>query len=193
MIEPCCDAVAELGIARLPDVAEQVRRQRVGRVLPRRHFLDDHVRQLEIETPRRDGRHLRERRVLHDDDRPIARLAAMAIDGRLHVRRVEAGHGRQHADRAVHVFRALADDGDPVRVPVLDEHRAVAVEQHAARRPQGERPLVVVLRHLLELLVLDDLEEPERDRQRGKHDHRADLQGHETNRNATTILGYSHG
>ena len=38
---------------------------------------------------------------------------------------------------------------------------AVAVEQDAARRAQRQRPLVVVLGHLFELRVLDDLEHPE--------------------------------
>ena len=57
----------------------------------------------------------------------------------------------------------LADERDVEGVPVLDEDLAVAVEQHAARRAQRQRALVVVLRHLVELLVLDDLEEPEPD------------------------------
>ena len=42
------DAVAELRLAGLADIAEQMRRERVGRVLARRHFLDDDVRQLEV-------------------------------------------------------------------------------------------------------------------------------------------------
>ena len=46
---------------------------------------------------------------------------------------------------------------------------AVAVEHDAARRAQRERPLMVVLRHLLELRVLHDLEHPEADRQHREH------------------------
>ncbi len=42
----------------------------------------------------------------------------------------------------------------------------VAIEHDPARRAQRERPLVVVLRHLLELRVLDDLQHPEADGER---------------------------
>ena len=59
----------------------------------------------------------------------------------------------------------LADDGDSIGVPVFDEHTAVPVEDHAARRPQRERPLVVVFRHFLELLILRHLQHPEADGQ----------------------------
>ena len=69
-----------LGIVGFPDVAEQVRRQRVGGVSPRGHFLHDHVGQLGLEAPRANGRHLRQRGVLDDDDRPVGRLGAMAFD-----------------------------------------------------------------------------------------------------------------
>ena len=55
----------------------------------------------------------------------------------------------------------LAQDGDVERVAVLDQHAAVAIEHDPARRTQRQRPLVVVLGHLLELRVLGDLEEPE--------------------------------
>ena len=55
----------------------------------------------------------------------------------------------------------LANDRDVEGVAVLDEHPAGAIEDDAARRAQRQRALVVVLRHLLELGVLDDLEEPE--------------------------------
>ena len=58
--------------------------------------------------------------------------------------------------------RLQPDDRDVERRPVLDEHAAVAVEEHAARRAQRQLALMVVLGHLAELLVLDDLEEPER-------------------------------
>jgi hypothetical protein len=67
--------------------------------------------------------------------------------------------------RAVQILGVLADDRDAVGAAVLDQHLAVAVEHDAARRPQRERPLMVVLRHLLELRVLHDLQHPEADRE----------------------------
>ena len=51
-------------------------------------------------------------------------------------------------------------------MPVLDEHLQVAVEKHASRRPQGERPLVIVLRQLHVAVALDDLQEPEAEAER---------------------------
>jgi hypothetical protein len=62
----------------------------------------------------------------------------------------------------IEIRRLQPDDGDVERRPVLDEHAAVAIEEHAARRAEGQLALMVVLGHLAELLVLDDLEEPER-------------------------------
>jgi hypothetical protein len=55
----------------------------------------------------------------------------------------------------------LAEDRDVERAPILDEHAAFAIEDHAARGTQRQCPLMVVLRHLLEPGVLRDLEEPE--------------------------------
>ena len=43
--------------------------------------------------------------------------------------------------------------------------RAVAIVDHAARRAQRDRALVIVLGELLEFFVLDDLEIPEAERQ----------------------------
>jgi hypothetical protein len=55
----------------------------------------------------------------------------------------------------------LANDRDVEGVAIFDEQAAGAIEDDAARGPQGQRPLVVVLRHLLELAELHHLEEPE--------------------------------
>ena len=176
-----------LRVVHLADVAEQVRRHRVG-ILPRRHLLDDDVGQLEVEPPGRHRRHLRERRVLHDHDRPVGRLAAVPIDDLAHAALLEAEHRRQQPDRAVQILRVLADDRDAVGVPVLDEHVAVAVEHHAARRAQRERPLVVVLGELGELLVLDDLQHPEahgQDREQQRDDV---LQDAQSNRDLSPIF-----
>ena len=68
------------------------------------------------------------------------------------------------------------DDRDVERGAVLDEHAAVAVEQHAARRPERQLALVVVLRHLLELRVLDDLEEPEAHGEQREQHYRRDAE-----------------
>ena len=44
---------------------------------------------------------------------------------------------------------------------VLDQHPSVAIEHHAARRPQRKRPLIVVFGELGVRLVLGDLKHPE--------------------------------
>jgi hypothetical protein len=47
---------------------------------------------------------------------------------------------------------------------------------------------MVVLRHLGELLVLDDLQEPEAHGEREEHDDRADLQRGQTRPDSSTIF-----
>ncbi len=94
----------------------------------------------------------------------------MAVDGVVHLLRIEARDLRQHANRPVEVLGVLADDGDGERAAIFDEHLAVAIEHHAARRAQGDRALMVVLGELLELLVLDDLQVPEAEGENRKHD-----------------------
>ena len=156
------DAIGlHLIFAGLADVADQVRGHFLVGIPAGRHFLDDHVGQLEIKTARRHRRHLRQRRVLDDENGPVARLAAMAIDHFANDLLLDAGHRRQHANRAVEVLGVFADDRDVEGIAVLDQQAAGAVEDDAPRRAQGQRPLVVVLRHLLELGVLHHLVEPE--------------------------------
>jgi hypothetical protein len=186
------NAIAHLRLRSLAHVAEQVRGQCVGRVLTGGYFLDDDVRQLEVEPPGRDCRDLRERRIFDDHDRPIAWLPAMTVDDLPHAPLVESGNRRQQPDRAVDILRVLANDGDVERVAVLDENLAVAVEQHAPRRPQGERPLVIVLRHLTVVVVLDDLEEPEAHCQRREHDNGTDLEDRKADPDASAIFGDGH-
>ena len=100
-------------------------------------------------------------RVVDHDHRPVSRLVPMARDDVANLVRRHVGHARQQLDRALEILAVLAEDRDVERAPVLDEHAAFAIEDHAARRTQRQRPLVVVLRHLLEPGVLRDLEEPE--------------------------------
>ena len=85
----------------------------------------------------------------------------MAIDDFADDLLLDAGHRRQHADRAIEILGVFADDRDVEGVAVLDQQLAGAVVDDAARRAQRQRALVVVLRHFLELGVLHHLEEPE--------------------------------
>ncbi len=76
----------------------------------------------------------------------------------------------------IEILGVLAKDGDGEGVTILDEDLAVAVEQDPTRRAQRERALMVVLRHLLVLGVLDDLQDPEADAERGKRQDDGDLE-----------------
>ncbi len=69
----------------------------------------------------------------------------------------------------------------------------VAVEQHAARRRQRQLPEVVVLRHLAELLVLRDLEDPEPHGERRKRDRHDVLQDRQPERQAAAIVRHQGG
>src|SRR5437762_7994678 len=116
----------------------------------------------------------------------------MTPDDRADVLDVETRDLRQHADRLVEIFRVLADDRDGEGVAVLDEDLAVAVVEHSARRAQRDRALIVVFRHLGVLVVLDDLQEPEADRQRRKHRDARDLQHGQPRRNPSSIFLNGH-
>ena len=161
----------EVGFARLADVAKEMRGELFLRILPRRHFLPDDAGQ--FQAPRHPCRDLRLGRVLDQNDRPIARFAPAAIDRFAQLRFVSSCGRGQDAQGFVDVSRLLAIERDVDGVLVLDEDLAVAVEQHAARRRQRQAPAVVVLRHLVELLMLRDLEHPEGDgehRKQRRHD-----------------------
>ena len=183
----------QLRVGGLADVAEQVRGHRVGGIPPRRHALDDHVGEFEVEAARHDRRHLRQARILDHDDGAIRRQVAGAIDDLAHVVFLDSGHRREHPDRPIEVGGMEADDRDGVTGPVLDEDLAVAVEQHAARRPQRQLALVVVLRHLAKLLVLDDLEEPEGARQQEEADDDGHLQDRDAGRRDFAGFAGAHG
>ena len=89
----------------------------------------------------------------------------MSIDDFAEPGFVDVRNRSQHADRAIEVDRVQPDDGHVEGGAVLDEHATVPVVEHTARRSKRELALVVVLRHLLESGVLDDLEDPEADDQ----------------------------
>ena len=165
----------DLPFTRLADISKQVRGKGIRGVLPRRHFFDLDIRQLGVEAPRQHGRHLRERRVVHNHDWTVGRFTAMALDDIVHVLRIEAGDLGKHADRPVEILGVLADDGDGERAAVFDQDLAVAIEHDTARRAQRDGALVVVLGQLLELLVLDDLQVPEAERENGEHHGKAHL------------------
>ena len=178
-------------VARLAHVTEHVRGHLIG-ILARRHFLHENIRQFKIEFARAHAGDLRQRGILDDHDRPVAWLAAMPIDDLAHELLFNPGDPRQHADRVIEILGVLAHDGNIERVAVLDEKLAGPVVDDAARRAQGQRPLVAVLRHFLELGVLNDLEKPE---PAGEHDE-GDTNGHPQHREAmgepSSIFGNCH-
>ena len=157
----------ELTLGHFADVAEQVGGEFVARVLSGRHLLHDDAGQLELAHGH--GGDLRERRVFDDHDGPEARLAPPAPQRLAKARFVLAGDAREQPDRFVEVLDLLGHDRDVERVAVLDEHAAVTIEQHAARRAERNGPQMVVLGHLAVLLVVGHLREPEADPERDEH------------------------
>ena len=153
--------LGKLGIADFTDISEQMRRKRVRRIAPRGDSLHDDIRELEVETPGRHGGHLRQRGVLHHDDRPIHGLAPMSGHHVANVRLFDSHHSGEQAHGTIEVLGVLANDGNVERVAILHEGTTLAVEQNAARRSKREHPLMIVLGQLLEARVLDDLEVPE--------------------------------
>ena len=112
----------------------------------------------------------------------------MAIDDLSNARLLDAKHRRHQPHGTVQVFRVLADDRDAVRGPVADQELAVAVEDHPARRAQRERPLMIVLRHLEEFLVLHDLQHPEAHREDRENDRNDRLQRRQPDADPPTIF-----
>ncbi len=86
------DVRTDLRLTGFAHVSEQVSGQRLRGILPRRYLFDHDIRKLEVETTGSDRRHLRQRGILNDDDRPVARLATMPIDDLLDLLRIEPGH-----------------------------------------------------------------------------------------------------
>ena len=92
-------------IIHLADIAKQVGRHGVV-VLPRRDLLNHDVGQ--FETPGRHRRHLLQRGILHDHDRPIRRLAAVPIDDLAHAALLEPQKRCKQLNGAVEILRVLA-------------------------------------------------------------------------------------
>ena len=80
-------------------------------------------------------------------------LAEMALDDVANVLFGNLNHFREQPNGPIQILAVLAQDRDVEGVAVLDEQPIVTVEHHAARRPQRQQTLVVVLRHLGEALV----------------------------------------
>src|SRR5205823_4143810 len=97
-------------------------------ITARRHLFDHDVRKLEVEPPRSDGGNLSERRILDDSDRSVGRFTAMAIDDLPKTLLVVAEDCGQQANRTIQIFGVFADDRDAVRMAVLDQNLAVAIE-----------------------------------------------------------------
>ena len=129
--------------------------------------------QLRLQPPRQHRRHLRQRRIVHDDDRPVGRLARCAVDDIGDVFGSRPATSDKHANRVADVLGVLADDRDRKGAAVFDQRSPVAIEQHAARRAQRNGALMVVLGELLVFFVLDDLEIPEAEREEREHDGRS--------------------
>ena len=176
----------ELLLAHLTDVSEQVRGHVAGGVPARRHLLGNDPGQ--FEAARAHGNDLLDRGVVDEDDGTVAGLAPPAVHDLPETCLVLAGRGGERPERLLDVLRLLAHERDVEAVPVLDEHLAVPVEQHAARRRQGQAADVVVLRHLAEPLVLGDLENPEPHRQRRKGDGDQILQHGQPQRQAAAVV-----
>ncbi len=100
----------------------------------------------------------------------------MTLDDVLNLLQVEPRHAREEPRGLIEILGVLAKDGDREGVTILDQDLAVAVEQDPTRRAQSERALMVVLRHLLVLLVLSDLQDPETHGECGKRHNHGDLE-----------------
>ena len=119
---------------------------------------------------------------------PVGRLAAVPIDDLAHAALLESEERCQQLNGAIQILCVLAKNGDAVRMTVLDEHGAVAIEHHAARRPQRERALIVVFGELGVLLVLGDLKHPEAHGQDREQQRDEDLQDAQSNRDVSPIF-----
>ena len=131
--------------------------------------------------------------VLDQHDRPVARFAPPAVDRLVHHRFVGAGRQREHVQGLFEVLGLLAHQRDVEGAVILDQDLAVAVEQHAARRRQRQPPEMILLGHLRELLVLRDLEHPERHGEHGEQHGDDELERRQPHRQAAAVFRHHHG
>src|SRR5262249_6028753 len=122
----------------------------------------------------------------------IARLAPPPVHGLLDLLWIETGDGGQHPHGLRDVVSVLAIDRHREGMPVVDQHLAVAIEQHAARGAQREGPLIVVLGQLDVRVALDDLEEPEAEAEHREERDDAHLQRREAGGDSTAIFSWWH-
>src|SRR4029453_6680837 len=116
----------------------------------------------------------------------------MVIDDVAHPILVDSDHRGEQTNGSIDVLGMLANDGDAVRVTVLDKPAPRGNEHQASGRTKGQGALVVFLGHLVKLGVLDDLQHPEADGQhREDHDH-AVLQRRQAHRDLPPVFNYGH-
>ena len=163
-----------------------MRGELLSRVVAHRYLFDHDAGQLERAGGDRGD--LGQRGIPHQDDRPVDRVAAMALHDVPQRLLVNVRHVSQQPEREVEILSLLADERNVEGIAVLDEDLSVTVEDHAARRAQLKRSLAVALRHLLERRVLRHLEEPEAHGQRGEHDGDPHPNDGEAKRHALTIV-----
>ena len=120
-------------------------------------------------------------------DRSVGRLARCRSTIRAR-RALRTPAAMREAGRSVEILCVLAKNRDAVRVTVLDEHGAVAIEDHAARRPQRERTLIVVFGELGVRVVLGDLKHPEAHGQDREQQRDEDLQDAQSNPDVSPIF-----
>src|SRR5581483_119833 len=155
----------------LPDVAEQLRRERLVGVVAQVGGLDAHAG--EVAAVLLQVAHLVHRYAGLDRDR-VGQLAAVLVHLAREVGGGHAEHPGETLDLAVAPLPAQVahpqPDGAPG--PVVDEDAAVAVEDGAPRRLDPDRAQLVVLRRRQVVVAREDLQGVEPEEQRPEDDER---------------------
>ena len=158
-LEPREFRPVDLRFLDLADVPEQVGAD--IRILPGRSRLADHLGQLELARHHRSS--LRHRGIVDKRNRAENRLTPVAVDDLAKFAFVFVRDLGEQLDRLVQIPAALADDLDRFSNFVDDERALLPIEQDSSRRRQRNHAEPVVLGHRVELVVLHDLQDPERD------------------------------